>query len=70
MVILEVIAEHGVAGSMTHFPNTLKQELEANGTDIMSKVNKEQMKEGKKAVREKFLAALMLSGANGQNITT
>jgi hypothetical protein len=28
------------------------------------------MKEGKKAVCEKFLAALMLSGSNGQNITT
>ena len=31
----------------------------------MSKATNEQMKEGKKAVREKFLAALMLSGANG-----
>jgi hypothetical protein len=28
------------------------------------------MKEGKKAIREKFLAALMLSGSNGQIITT
>jgi hypothetical protein len=70
MAILEVIAEYGGVGSMTHFPNMLKQELEANWTDIMSKVTKEQMKEGKKAVREKFLAALMLSGANGQNIMT
>ena len=31
----------------------------------MSNATYEQMKEGKKAVREKFLAALMLSGANG-----
>jgi hypothetical protein len=31
----------------------------------MSKATNEQMKEGKKAVREMFLAALMLSGANG-----
>jgi hypothetical protein len=31
----------------------------------MSNATNEQMKEGKKAVREKFLAALMLSGANG-----
>jgi hypothetical protein len=41
----------------------LKQEIEADGTD-MSNTTNEQMKEGKKAVREKFLAALMLSGAN------
>jgi hypothetical protein len=31
----------------------------------MSNATNEQMKEGKKAVCEKFLAALMLSGANG-----
>ncbi len=31
----------------------------------MSNATNEQMKEGKKAVREKFLAALMLSGENG-----
>ena len=31
----------------------------------MSKGSNEQMKEGKKAVCKKFLAALMLSGANG-----
>ena len=49
---------------MTHFPNMLKQELEADGTD-MSKATNEQMKEGKKAVRKKFVATLMLSRANG-----
>ena len=31
----------------------------------MSKASNKQVKESKKAVREKFLAALMLSGANG-----
>ena len=49
---------------MTQFPNMLKQELEADGTDISKATNK-QMKAGKKAVYKKFLAALMLSGANG-----
>jgi hypothetical protein len=49
---------------MTHFPNMLKREIEADGTD-MSKATNKQMKEGKKVVLEKFLAALMLSGANG-----
>jgi hypothetical protein len=51
-------------GSATHFPNMLKQELEADRTDV-SKTTNEQMKEGKKTIREKFLAALMLSRANG-----
>jgi len=64
MAMLKVIEEYGGAGSMTHFPNMLKREIEADGTD-MSKATNEQMKEGKKAVCEKFLAALMLSGANG-----
>ncbi len=49
---------------MTHFPNMLKQELETNGTDL-SKATSEQLKDGKKTIHEKFLAALMLCGANG-----
>jgi hypothetical protein len=64
MAMLEVIEEYGGAGLMTHFPNMLKQELEANGIDL-SKATNEQLKDGKKAVCEEFLAALMLSGANG-----
>jgi len=64
MAMLEVIEEYGVAGSMTHFPNMLKREIEADGTD-MSKATNEQVKKGMKAIREKFLPALMLSGANG-----
>ncbi len=64
MAMLEVIKEYRGMGSMTHFPNMLKRELEADGTD-MSKATNKQMKEGKKVVRKKFLAALMLSGANG-----
>jgi hypothetical protein len=59
MAMLKVIEEYGGAGSITHFPNMLKQELETNGTDL-SKATSEQLKDGKK-----FLAALMLSGANG-----
>jgi hypothetical protein len=64
MAMLEVIEEYGGAGSMTHFPNMLKRELEADGTD-MSKATNKQLKEGNKAVCKKFLAALMLSRANG-----
>jgi hypothetical protein len=49
---------------MTRFPNMLKRELETNGTDL-SKATSEQLKDGKKTVCKKFLAALMLSRANG-----
>ena len=59
--MLEVIKEYGGAGLMTHFPNMLKRELEADGTD-MSKATNEQIKEGKKTIRKKFLAALKLVG--------
>jgi hypothetical protein len=64
MAMLEVIKEYGGTGSMTHFPNMLKQELEANGIELSEATN-EQLKDGKKTICEKFLAALMLSGANG-----
>jgi hypothetical protein len=63
MAMLEVIKEYGGSGSMTHFSNVLKREIESDGTD-MSNTTNEHMKEGKKAVREKFRAALMLSGWN------
>ncbi len=65
MAMLEIIKEYGGAGSMTHFPNMLKRELETNGTDL-SKATSEQLKDGKKTIHEKFLAALMLSGANAK----
>ena len=64
MAMLEVIEEYGGSGLMTHFPNMLKQELKADGTDMINATT-DKVKKGKKAVREKFLAALMLSGANG-----
>jgi hypothetical protein len=60
MAMLKVIEEYGGAGSMTHFPNMLKQELETIGTDL-SKATSEQLKDGKETIREKFLAALMLN---------
>ncbi len=63
MVMLKVIKEYRGAGLMTHFPNMLKQELVANGIDL-SKATSEQLEDGKKTVCEKFLAALMLTGAN------
>ena len=63
MAMLKVIKEYRGAGLMNHFPNMLKQELEANGIDL-SKATSEQLEDGKKTVHEKFLAALMLTGAN------
>jgi hypothetical protein len=64
MAMMEVIEEYGGAGSLTHFPNLLKRELEAIGLDL-SAATAEDLKEGKKNVQQKFLAALMLNGANG-----
>jgi hypothetical protein len=63
--MLEVIEEYGDGGtdSMTHLPNMLKQVLEANGIEL-SKATNDQVKEGKKTVCNKFLAALMLIRAN------
>jgi hypothetical protein len=63
MVMLKVIKEYRGAGLMIHFPNMLKQELEANGIDL-SKATSEQLEAGKKTICKKFLAALMLTGAN------
>ena len=34
MAMLEVIEEYGGTGSMTHFPNMLKQEIKADGTNM------------------------------------
>ncbi len=42
-VMLEVIEEYGSTGSMTNFPNMLKQELDADGTDL-SKATSDQVK--------------------------
>ncbi len=61
--MLKVIKEYRGAGLMTHFPNMLKQELEANGIDL-SMATSEQLEEGKLTICKKFLAALMLTGAN------
>ena len=63
--MLEVIKEYGGSGLMTHFPNMLKQELEAEGTD-MTNASTDEMKKAKKIVCKKFLAVLMLSRAYGE----
>jgi hypothetical protein len=45
----------------------IKKELESKNPGIhMSKATPDQVKKAKKTIREKFLAALMLNGANGQ----
>ena len=67
MALVKVIEEYGGPGLITHFPNMIKKELELKNPGVdMSKATPDQMKEAKKTVREKNLAALMLNGANGQ----
>jgi hypothetical protein len=64
MAMMEVVEEYRGAGSLINFPNLLKQELKAKELNL-STTTTEELKEGKKTVWEKFLAALMLNGANG-----
>jgi hypothetical protein len=67
MALVKVIEEYGGPGSITHFSNMIKKELKLKNPCVdMSKETPNQMKEAKKTVGEKFLAALMLDGANGQ----
>ena len=54
MAMLKVIKEYRGACLITHFPNMLKQELEANRIDL-SKATSKQLEDGKKIVHEKFL---------------
>jgi len=67
MALVKVIEEYGGPCSLSHFPNMITKEIEVlfPGVDI-SNATSDQMKRGKKVVRDKFLAALMLNGANGQ----
>ncbi len=63
LVLIEVIEEYRGARSLTHFPNMIKKELLSDNIDVTN-ATADQMKTAKKNVREKFLVALMLSGAN------
>jgi len=66
LAMVEVIEQYGGAGSLTHFPNMLKTEVTAakNANGNTGKATEEEVATAKKIVKEKFLAALMLSGAN------
>jgi hypothetical protein len=61
MALVEVIKKYAGAGSLTYFPNMIWKELSCN--DI-AKATHNNLKEAKRIVRDKFLAALMLNGAN------
>jgi hypothetical protein len=63
MAMLEVIEEYGGAGSLTYFSNMIKKELKSKKID-MDNASTSEMRDAKKIVRDKFLATLMLSGAN------
>jgi len=64
MALVEVIEEYGGTGSVTHFPNMIKKELLSKNIMDPSKPWADDLKEAKGVVMEKFLAALMLNGAN------
>ena len=64
MALVEVIEEYGETGSLTYFPNMIKKELLSKNITDPSQASADELKEAKGIVREKFLAALMLNGAN------
>ncbi len=61
--MVEAIEEYGGAGLLTYSPNMIKKELMAKSID-MDEATGDKMKEAKKTVHQKFLATLMLNGAN------
>ena len=64
MVLVEVIKEYGGTGSLTNFPNMIRKMLALKKIADMSKATPDELREATGAVRDKFLAALMLNGAN------
>jgi hypothetical protein len=64
LALVEVIEEYGGAGLLTHFPNMIRKELSSKNIADMSKATPNKLKEAKNIMRDKFLAALMLNGAN------
>ena len=65
MALVEVIEEYGGTGSLTYFPNMIKKELLSKNITDPSQASADELKEAKGIVRgNKFLAALMLNGAN------
>lgn len=66
MALVEVIEEYGGAGCLTHFPNLIRKELLTKDPNMdTTGASAQEVKDAKKRVRDKFLAALMLNGANG-----
>ncbi len=64
MALIKVIKEYGGAGSLAHFPNMIRKELALKNVADMSKATPDKLKGARSTVRDKFLAALMLNGAN------
>jgi hypothetical protein len=64
MALVEVIEEYGGTGSLIYFPNMIKKDLLSKNITDPSQALADELKEAKGIVRKKFLAALMLNGAN------
>jgi hypothetical protein len=62
--LIKVIEEYGGTGSLAHFPNMIRKELASKNITDMSKATPDKLKEAKSTVRDMFLTALMLNGAN------
>ncbi len=64
MALVKVIKEYGGAGLLTTFPNMIRKELFSKKIANMSKATSNKFKEAIRVVRDMFLIALMLNGAN------
>jgi hypothetical protein len=66
LAMVEVIKEYGGAESLTYFPNMIKKEVIVvkAANSITGATTGDETNEAKKIMRDKFLAALMLNGAN------
>jgi hypothetical protein len=64
MALVKVIEKYGGAGSLTHFPNMIRKELSSKNIADMSIATPNKLKEARSVMRDKFLAALILNGAN------
>jgi hypothetical protein len=49
---------------LTHFPNVIRKEVSSKNIANMSKAMPDELKEAKSVVRDKFLATLIINGAN------
>jgi hypothetical protein len=71
MALVKVIEEYGGPGSITHFPNMIKKELESKNPGVdMSKTMPDQVKEAKRPSTKKSLLHSCLMGQTDRSMVS